>query len=231
MATILRFPKRHHGRASAGAPRACKSAKAETVIPDRFRSAAARSSAAQYLDGIDPRDFQLLTAGTPTPQSRATSVVSPNSVMISTMPMALTDTSRGVKLSSLHTPEQDIDAHPCFTICVEKPFADIGFRLLLVRTALGKSQKQIGEAVGSSESGWSQFESGERRITLDPALQLFRKFGFSLDWVYENQAHHLGLDDRVRIEEARKKLAEEAAAKALSTAKAKKTSQRVKRRA
>lgn len=42
----------------------------------------------------------------------------------------------------------------------------------------------MADKVGVVRPAWTQYESGARRIHLDPALRLCNATGVSLDWIY-----------------------------------------------
>jgi transcriptional regulator with XRE-family HTH domain len=52
------------------------------------------------------------------------------------------------------------------------PCKEIAARLRRTRKALGLSAREIAQIIRTSEGNWSQFESGERRISLNAALRL-----------------------------------------------------------
>ena len=61
---------------------------------------------------------------------------------------------------------------------------NIAKRLLLLREAMGLSGADLCRMTGFAPNRWSQYESGDRRITLDAATVLCEKFGVTLDWIY-----------------------------------------------
>lgn len=70
-----------------------------------------------------------------------------------------------------------------------KPFADIAQRLLWHRTELGLSQADYAKRLGVKRSAYSLWEAGSHRLSLNGALVLRKKYGLSLDFLYE------GIDD------------------------------------
>ena len=60
----------------------------------------------------------------------------------------------------------------------------IAKRLVTLRESLGISAADLCRTTGLAPNRWSQYESGERRITLDAAGILCDKFGVTLDWIY-----------------------------------------------
>lgn len=60
----------------------------------------------------------------------------------------------------------------------------ISHRLRATRESLGKSQAEICRDIDCQPNRWNQYETGERRITLEIADRLCRRFGLTLDWIY-----------------------------------------------
>lgn len=60
----------------------------------------------------------------------------------------------------------------------------IGERLHRLRHAIELNQAAIAEILGITQSAWSQYENGTRRVTLDVAGNLASRFGVTLDWIY-----------------------------------------------
>ena len=59
-------------------------------------------------------------------------------------------------------------------------------RLRTLRKALGRTQGKMALAIGSGSGAamWSNYEAGYRRISTDHALNLCRKYGLTMDWIY-----------------------------------------------
>jgi len=70
-----------------------------------------------------------------------------------------------------------------------KPFSDISQRLKWHRNLEGLTQAEYAERIGIKRSAYSLWEAGSHRLSLDGALALRRKYGLSLDFMYE------GIDD------------------------------------
>ena len=60
----------------------------------------------------------------------------------------------------------------------------VASRLKHARLALGLTQIQLTLVLGVSQSRWSQYETGLRRITIEIAVRLRNQFGIPLDWIY-----------------------------------------------
>lgn len=94
------------------------------------------------------------------------------------------------------------------TIYPESPEA-IAKRLRALRGALGLTQASMARMVGSATSGqlWANFESRDpalwRRIGLNSALELCRRTGVTLEWIYRGDVRLLPPDlaERIRFQE------------------------------
>jgi transcriptional regulator with XRE-family HTH domain len=84
----------------------------------------------------------------------------------------------------------------------EYPFWEQGRRLRWLRQAERRGTgTAFAEYVGWGQSGYSQFETGKRRVPADKALQLRKKIvGFDPLWLWEGDKRGLSYDLRVRIE-------------------------------
>lgn len=54
----------------------------------------------------------------------------------------------------------------------------------MTREALDLSAADLCRQIGCKPNRWSQYEGGERKITLEVAIALCDEFGLSLDWIY-----------------------------------------------
>ena len=90
------------------------------------------------------------------------------------------------------------------------PFAQQGRRLRLLRQAERiPSGLAFAKKVNWPQSGYSQFETGVRRVTMDKALQLRKAIpGFDPLWLWEGDKRGLSFDLRKRIEEEEAKEAQ-----------------------
>lgn len=70
-----------------------------------------------------------------------------------------------------------------------RPFADIAERLKWHRDILGLKQEEYASSIGIKRPAYSLWEAGTHRLSLDGALALRRKYGLSIDFMYE------GIDD------------------------------------
>lgn len=60
----------------------------------------------------------------------------------------------------------------------------IARRLTQLLEALKINAAELCRQTGLSTNRWSQYETAERRITLDAALILCDRYGITLDWIY-----------------------------------------------
>lgn len=57
-------------------------------------------------------------------------------------------------------------------------------RLVMTREALGVTAAQICRAIDCKPNRWSQYETGERPITLAISIRFCEAYGLTLDWIY-----------------------------------------------
>ena len=81
--------------------------------------------------------------------------------------------------------------------------AAIGARLELTRRALGFTQVAMGRLMGAVSNGqaWQNYEAGNRRISVDHALELCRNCSLTLDWIYQGRVVNLPPELRDRIQQ------------------------------
>jgi transcriptional regulator with XRE-family HTH domain len=61
----------------------------------------------------------------------------------------------------------------------------ISRRLIDTRKALGfSSQAEFCKEIGVEKNVYNPFEKGKRRITVDVALKIRKRFNIPLDWIY-----------------------------------------------
>ena len=60
---------------------------------------------------------------------------------------------------------------------------NINQRLKDLREDADKSQKEIANVIGTSQSYYAQYESGKRALPLDRAISLARYYNVSLDYL------------------------------------------------
>lgn len=74
------------------------------------------------------------------------------------------------------------------------PHADIGSRLEKVRKAWDLDQTRFAEGIGVESNTYSGWESGQKRIGIDSAMELKRVYGATLDYIYTGDHGTLPLD-------------------------------------
>lgn len=75
-------------------------------------------------------------------------------------------------------------------------------RVKLTREALDISAADLCKRIKIKENRWSQYESGERRITIDVANRLCDEFNLSLDWIYRANPAQLPHVLRLKMRQA-----------------------------
>jgi transcriptional regulator with XRE-family HTH domain len=63
-------------------------------------------------------------------------------------------------------------------------FADISNRLRAVRKYYDLNSKDFAEQAGVPPKSYSQWESGQFRVSIDGALKIQSRYGISLDFIY-----------------------------------------------
>lgn len=77
--------------------------------------------------------------------------------------------------------------------------AAIGARLKRVREAWGLNQTEFARGIGAEPNSVSEWESGKKDLGLPTALKLKRKYGASLDYLYDDEHGSLPLDLAIAI--------------------------------
>jgi len=78
----------------------------------------------------------------------------------------------------------------------------IADRLRATREALDLSAADLCKRLDIKPNRWSQYESGERQVTLPVAIALCEEFGLTLDWIYRGNPSQLPHEFRLRIRRA-----------------------------
>lgn len=78
----------------------------------------------------------------------------------------------------------------------------LGNRLKLTREALDISTADLCKRIRIKPNRWSQYESGERRITVEVANKLCDEFALSLDWIYRANPAQLPNALRLKMRQA-----------------------------
>jgi ribosome-binding protein aMBF1 (putative translation factor) len=94
-----------------------------------------------------------------------------------------------------------VDGHPAgeLKFGVLDTSKALGKRLVATRQALGLSAADLCRRIDCKPNRWSQYETGERRITLEIADRLCEEFRLSLDWIYRGDPSALSNSLRLEI--------------------------------
>lgn len=191
MGAVVPFPT--HARTSALKPKAARSGGG---LP-KFASSSEKRK--KCSGGITPLVRQLLTAeGYFKPASEAVAVLPPKASTMSSTDLSIPPyTSRSVNLSTVHASAVDCDLGFRFKLAMRESLKSLGNRLAQTREALGLSAAELCKRIDCKPNRWSQYESGDRKITLEIADRLCDEFGLSLDWIY--RANRAMLPDSIRV--------------------------------
>jgi len=94
-------------------------------------------------------------------------------------------------MSSVHTLEIATDVESGENPPMTTTTRSIAKRLELTRSALNLSSAELCREIKCKPNRWSQYESGDRRITLAIAERLCDQYGVTLDWIYRNDTRLL----------------------------------------
>lgn len=75
-------------------------------------------------------------------------------------------------------------------------------RLKMTREALNVTPSDVCKRIKVGASAWSQYESGDRRITLKVAIKFCEEFGLTLDWLYRADPSRLPNELRIKMRQA-----------------------------
>lgn len=181
MGTVIRFAGHSAASLSAITP------KTEGAACKRFR-AKTLEKAGKNFEGIRSRAFHLETAAGHTCAKPAAAVVPPMASMT-----WLTELScmAAIIVDQKSTCQELISRQPTILVdCVEispmgEPFKDIARRLEKTRLALGfESQVEFCKEIDIAKDRYNPFETGKKRISLNVAMKIKRRFAVPLDWIY-----------------------------------------------
>jgi ribosome-binding protein aMBF1 (putative translation factor) len=114
----------------------------------------------------------------------------------------LIDSSQTVKVSSLHATAVESLLHVAFNRRMAETLKSLAARLKTTREALELSAAELCRRIDCKANRWSQYEGGERKITLEVANALCDEFGLSLDWIYRGNPAQLPHALRIKIRQA-----------------------------
>lgn len=81
----------------------------------------------------------------------------------------------------------------------------IGYRLGLLREALGYEKSEMADKLGIERTYWSRFEGGKRQVSDSVAALLVSRFGVTLDFLILGRWGNLPLDLAEKLREAESK--------------------------
>lgn len=187
MGEVISLPARHDPAPAASRPKSTGSACFPTF-------ARARETTKNFSAGTRPRAFQLLTAGEVVPQVSAADDVPPSATTISsTVRSIAVECSHFVNMSSRH-------GLAIVTTCELRPNRgmstspqDISERLKALELAVADSAAELCREAGLAANRWSQYKSGhpKRQITLEAARKLKKRYGATLEWIFDGEIHTL----------------------------------------
>lgn len=71
------------------------------------------------------------------------------------------------------------------------PHIAVSQRLVLLRQFHADSAADFCRKAGFAPSAWNNYETGDRRISVDAAIQLCNHFRITLDWIYRGELYGL----------------------------------------
>jgi ribosome-binding protein aMBF1 (putative translation factor) len=102
-------------------------------------------------------------------------------------------------MSSLHTSAVEKPLNVSSNKGMADTLKSLAFRLKTTREALNLSAAELCRQIKCKPNRWSQYEGGERKITLEVANRLCDEFGLSLDWIYRGNPAMLPHALRVKM--------------------------------
>lgn len=206
-AEILEFPiktkRGGHARTSSGRAVAMPKTAGSTFLPI-FANAAVTTK--NFSAAIRPRDFQLLTADEPTPQSSATLVGPPSvSRTSSTVRSMGIECSRNVELSTCHITEIATTCELWLnsSMISEREFQiALAYRVRVLRAMQNESQIEFGKRISVGKSAISMYEKAERTIDPYKALILQQRLKAPMAWLYAGEEADLTDSFKRKLAEA-----------------------------
>lgn len=87
-------------------------------------------------------------------------------------------------MSSLSELQGDDRVAAWFNLRMAKPLPDMAFRMVLLRVAKEKKAADLVKKTGIAWSDWSQYEAGNRPVSLTQAHKLRATYSVTLDWIF-----------------------------------------------
>lgn len=82
----------------------------------------------------------------------------------------------------------------------------IGYRLRLLREALGLGKAEMADLLGIERTYWSRFEGGKRAITDPMAALLVARFGVDMDFIILGRWEHVPFELAAKMQEVDRNL-------------------------
>jgi transcriptional regulator with XRE-family HTH domain len=105
-------------------------------------------------------------------------------------------------MSTIHVSAIEIYRPVRFNQGMVETSKSLANRLKLTREALGISAADLCKRTKIKANRWSQYETGERRITVAVANKLCDEFDLSLDWIYRANPAQLPHALRLKMRQA-----------------------------
>jgi transcriptional regulator with XRE-family HTH domain len=105
-------------------------------------------------------------------------------------------------MSSLHNTEIEGHRFVAFNGGMAESIKSLSNRLKITREALELTAAELCRRIDCKPNRWSQYEGGERRITLEVANDLCDEFGLTLDWIYRANPSQLPHTLRIKMRHA-----------------------------
>jgi transcriptional regulator with XRE-family HTH domain len=102
-------------------------------------------------------------------------------------------------MSSLHTKRVDFTGRELPKWGMAESNKSLANRLKLTREALDLKPAEVCKVLKVGANAWSQYESGERRITIRVAIKFSEAYGLTLDWIYRADPSRLPHEIRLKL--------------------------------
>lgn len=84
----------------------------------------------------------------------------------------------------------------------DRPWGDIADRLRAARKVFHMEQREFAAGAGIKHSAYRNWETGLYRVSLDGALALRKRYGLSLDFIYEGNLDALPMNIRKALSDS-----------------------------
>jgi DNA-binding XRE family transcriptional regulator len=199
MGKVIRFED--HALTPSRRSRALKAKTDGSIGPSPIASTAAQIRT-KCWGGI-PRVRQWMTPGAVTPTIAAVLVGPPSTLITASTDLIMKPfTSQIVNKSRLHASAVESPLGVTSNADMEQSVKVLARRLKLTREALELSAAEVCKRIDCAPNRWSQYEGGQRPITIAVAIAMCEEFGLSLDWIYRGDPQRLPHDLRLKMRQA-----------------------------